>query len=173
MQGDEIRGKLLAGSSLTTGSGGWLIYDIERIGVNAEKAGVRSTKVRGNLLATLEVAKCAYEAGEPAKLVLAIENTGTRTETIRFSSGQHFDFSVTARGREIWRWSADKAFIQMLTQLELASGDKRTFTADWPQVDNQRAQVKPGTYEIDAVLTALGADRLAVGPVTVDIRPRE
>lgn len=180
LQGDEIRGKLFSGSSAPGREGPWYISEIERIypwtppsPMPGPLPGpVRKTNVQGNLRFTMEVGQPEYRAGEQVPMTFVVENTGPISQTLAFSSGQQFDFAVTANGREIWRWSAGKAFIQMLTSITLAPGEKKTFTAAWPQKDNQGGQVKAGEYALEAFLTSQSAPKTAVGPVAVTVKPK-
>lgn len=172
LQGDEIRGKLFSGSSTPGQTGEWSVYGIERVAGGSAAAPVRSTRMQGNLRLTLEMRQDTYAAGDPVRMTFTVENTGTQPETLHFSSGQQYDFIVTMAGTEVWRWSADRFFIQALTQFTLAPGAKRTFTETWFQKDNQGRQVKPGKYDIQAVLTTTGV-RPTAGPVSVTVRSRE
>ena len=128
--------------------------------------------MQGNLQFTLEAAQQVYKTGEPVRMTLTVENTGRQPETLRFSSGQQYDFTVMQAGKEVWRWSADRFFIQALTQVTLAPGGKRSFAEFWPQKDNQGRQVKPGEYQVQAVMTVSGP-RSTVGPVSVTIRSKQ
>ena len=128
--------------------------------------------MQGDLQFTLEAAQQVYKTGEPVRMSLTVENTGSQPETLRFSSGQQYDFTVTQAGSEIWRWSADRFFIQALTQFTLAPGAKRTFAESWAQKDNDGRQVKPGEYQVQSVLT-LSGPRSPVGPVTVTVRAKQ
>ncbi len=173
LQGDEIRGKLVSGSSAPGQDAEWLICGVERVAAGDAATGpVRSARMQGDLQFTLEAAQQVYKTGEPVRMSLTVENTGSQPETLRFSSGQQYDFTVTQAGSEIWRWSADRFFIQALTQFTLAPGAKRTFAESWAQKDNDGRQVKPGEYQVQSVLT-LSGPRAPVGPVTVTVRAKQ
>ncbi len=173
LQGDEIRGKLFSGSSTPGRDRVWYVYDIARIGCAVAADPARSTNVQGNLRLTLETSERTYGVGEPVRMTLKVENIGAQAQTLRFSSGQQYDFIVSRDDREVWRWSEGRFFTQALTQFTLAPGAERTFSQTWPQTDSQGRQVGSGEYNVRAVLTTMTAPRPTVGPVTVTIRSRE
>jgi S-layer homology domain. len=57
------------------------------------------------------------------ELKLEITNNTKQTVTINHSSGQKYDFTLLdSEKKDIYRWSADKSFIQMLTATEIEPG---------------------------------------------------
>ena len=180
LQGDEIRGKLFSGSSAPGREGPWYVNEIERIYPWTPRNPIpgpmpgptMKTNVQGNLRLTMEVGQTTYRAGETVPMTFTVENTGVIAETLAFSSGQQYDFRVTVNGQEVWRWSAGRVFIQMLTSFTLAPQEKKTFTAAWPQRDNQGGQVKPGEYALEAFLTSQSTPQTPVGPIAVTVKPK-
>ena len=53
----------------------------------------------------------------------------------------------TSGRREVWRHSAGRMFAQVITDLTLAPGESRSFTATWNQTDAKGKPVPPGRYE--------------------------
>lgn len=180
LQGDEIRGKLFSGSSGPGREGPWYVNEIERIypwtppspTPGPTPGPARATNVQGNLRLTIEVGQTTYRVGESVVMTFTVENTGVIAETLAFSSGQQYDFRITLNGQEVWRWSAGRVFIQMLTSLTLKPGEKKTFTAAWPQRDNQGGQVKAGEYAVEAFLTSQSTPQTPVGPIAVTVKPK-
>lgn len=170
LQGDEIRGKLFSGSSAPGRDDDWYLYAVERTKGGSTDAPMTSTKTQGNLRLTFAVA--LRGTSEPVQLSLTVENTGARSEVLRFSSGQQYDFMVSMSGREVWRWSSGRVFIQALTSITLSPGEKKTFTATWLRTYSDGRQVGAREYDIHAVLTSTSPPRTTVGPVTVAIRSR-
>ena len=79
---------------------------------------------------------------------LRVTNGLAQPVTLRFNSGQQFDFRVRRLDGSIaWTWSMDKAFIGALTERTLASGETVTYTGEWLQ------PVK-GTYLAEGRLTS-------------------
>lgn len=114
----------------------------------------------GPLVLELTLDKATYLAGEPVEARVVLRNTGAAPVTVHFPSGQRFDLVVRRRGALVWRWSHDKAFIQVVQDVTLDAGRALAFSASWPQVDLQGRRVEPGTYEAVGVLTG----RLPDGP---------
>lgn len=128
------------------------------------------------LLITLLVSGCAYTESRtsPLQINLAIRdtfsqevNTFTQGDTIRlfltatnntnepivfnFNDGQQFDFYISSSSAEVWRWSDDKGFIQILTSLTIPAHDSVEVTATWNQVLSSGGNLAIGNY------TALGS----------------
>jgi Intracellular proteinase inhibitor len=79
------------------------------------------------LVASLQV----NPAGDSVRLVLQVSNAGTAPVALTFPSGQTFDFSVSQGGREVWRWSADRSFTQVLRETSVAAGATERYEAAW------------------------------------------
>lgn len=87
---------------------------------------------------------------EGGRAVLAARNPGPGPRRLCFPTAQAFEARVLAGGRELWRWSAGRAFAQVVTELELGPGEERRWTFDLPELP-------PGTYVVEAWLAAGGA----------------
>jgi len=101
-----------------------------------------------------------FELGEPVQLVLTVRNELETSAVVEFSTGRTFDFVVLERGdsRVVWKWSDRRSFAQAVTQIEFASGETKTFTQVWNQVDRNGAPVRSGDYEARGVLVFSGFD---------------
>jgi len=91
--------------------------------------GSSETGAAGGALATsLEVL-----IGERAvRLVLHVTNPTREPVRLEFTSGQRYDFVVrTAAGADVWRWSADRMFMQALAAETLAPGASLRYEAEW------------------------------------------
>jgi hypothetical protein len=106
-------------------------------------------------LAGVRADKSSYALGQAVKINFVIENRTNQEMAIRFPSGQHYDIWVQKDGKEIWRWSRGKFFIQAFTSLTLKPGERKTFAETWKQVTNEGKQVPPGAYDIFAQLTTV------------------
>jgi intracellular proteinase inhibitor BsuPI len=95
--------------------------------------------------------------GAPVALSLTVSNLAPFPVTLLFPTGQQYDFVVSRAGEAIWRWSADKLFIEMFTRLTLGPGEQRRFAQSWNQHDNDGHPVAPGAYDVSASLGALQA----------------
>ncbi len=80
----------------------------------------------------------ATETNNGLQMTLAITNNSDTTITIDHSSGQKYDFDLLdAQGETLYCWSADKAFMMMMTTTQIAPGEKIEFTE---VLDNQTYQ---------------------------------
>jgi len=88
---------------------------------------------QNDLVTSLEV-----EVGAgTVRFVLHLTNTSAQPIRLEFPAAQRYDFAVqTPAGSDVWRWSADKMFAQMLGEETIPAGGSREFTATW----------QPGTH---------------------------
>ncbi len=122
-------------------------------------------RTEGSLRYEASVPGRSFGAGEPVEVAITVRNSGNSPASLTFSSGQRFDLLVRRpRGDEIWRWSHDKAFIQVIQTVSVRPNDTLTFKGSWDQRDYQGRRVDPGIYEIIAFVTARveGSERPAI-----------
>jgi hypothetical protein len=107
-----------------------------------------ATPVQG-LAASVSVDKATYEPGEQVRLTLVIKNVSTETKRLSFRDGQRYEFVVTdGEGYEVWRWSADKFFIQVLGEEIIDTGQLLAYSERWNQQDEAGNQVPAGAYAV-------------------------
>ena len=108
----------------------------------------------------------SYAPGQPVALTLAVENAGAAPVAVTAPTAQRYDFAVLRDGREIWRWSADRAFPAQVTEWTIGPGERREFSETWRPASAQ----PPGDYT--AVATLAGGQSLGTGPtrLTFSIR---
>lgn len=122
-------------------------------------------RVKGTLRYEASITKQSYAAGEPIDITLAVTNTGGSPVSITFTSGQRFEFRVRRpRGGDVWFWSHDKAFLQVIQTISLKPGEALSFKEAWDQRDLQGRRVDPGPYEVVAIFMgrAAGGDGQSV-----------
>jgi len=120
------------------------------------------------------VNKPVYVAGEPVEVRLTLRNGGESPLRVQFGSGQRFDVIVRRRGALVWRWSYDKAFVQVIQDVTLRPGETLSFGAAWGQVDLQGRRAEPGDYEIIGVFLGRVPDApgtLETPPLPIRITP--
>lgn len=103
-----------------------------------------------------------YAPGEPIALTLTATNRAGQPVTLHFSSGQRYDFTIEdGAGRTVWRWAADKGFIQMLGEEALEPGGALAYRELFA------GRLAPGTYRITGIVTTMGGELKATAEVTV------
>ena len=92
-------------------------------------------------------ARVAFRPGEPITLELRVTNLTSEEQTTQHPSAQIYDFAVQGpSGDSIWRWSRDKEFATVVTELHFAPNETRKFTEVWDQTDDAGKPVAPGAY---------------------------
>ena len=114
--------------------------------------------------------RTVYATGEPVRLTLAVTNAGPAPVTFTAPSSQLYDFTVLKDGTEVWRWSAGRMFLTVLTDLTIQPGETRAFTEAWDQRDQEGRPAGPGEYVIVGIL--IGGERAGLGPARLSITIR-
>jgi hypothetical protein len=123
------------------------------------------------LVLELELPTEPVKFGEPVKMRLVLKNEGDKEVTLRFNSGQRYDFIVRSEDDEVvWQWSHDKAFAQVTGEEKIQPGGQLVYEETWAQVDNDGNQVKEGVYYVEGVVTC-APPISTVGSVTVGESP--
>jgi len=105
----------------------------------------------GGLAMTVTANKAVYAVAEPIALTLRVRNSTDAPITLRFATGQRYDFVIeSAAGAEVWRWSADRAF----TQAQGAQIAPPGWELDYNETFGGR--LAPGTYRVRGLLTSVG-----------------
>jgi len=97
------------------------------------------------------------------ELTLQVVNRGPQPVTLQFRDSQRYDFLIqNAQGQEVWRWSANQMFAQILGQETLSSdGGKLTYRIV------ARAMLMRGSYTVTGVVPAIDAQMSARLEVTI------
>ncbi len=113
---------------------------------------------------TLSTAKDVYETGEPISLKITLFNHTEDEWVLHFRTSQRYDFLVeTAEGgREVWRWSQGKMFLQVLGEERL--GQKKPSISYTAKITSG---LQAGSYVITGVITSTGGSLSASVPVEV------
>ena len=111
---------------------------------------------RRGLVSSLSTDKPAYSEDETMRVRLAVSNSTSDAITLRFPSGQRFDFAITdSDGLQIYTWSANKLFTQETGEIEIESGE-RVFIAEIAPFEFTKEQARPGSYSLSGWLTTTG-----------------
>ena len=106
--------------------------------------------------------KTEYARGEPVVIQLQVTNHTDESLTFNFTSGQRYDFLIqNEAGETVWRWSADKGFIQVLGEDVLAVGDILTYSESFG------GELAAGSYTIVGQLVARNRPLSANADITV------
>ena len=127
------------------------------------------TMLNESLVVAVTTDKNKYDIGEPVEVTICVTNTGDEDITIVFPDAQKADFWVN-RG-EVYLWSFDKVFAQMITPVTISSGETVELLSDyWDQVDFTGNQVPAGIYEIDGwMVTSFNYPEIHGDPVFITI----
>ena len=126
-------------------------------------SGVEMRSEGSDLILLLRASKAVYAEGEPVDLTLQVVNRGPRPVTLKFRDSQRYDFLIrNAQGQEVWRWSANQMFAQMLGQETLSpDGGNLTYRVV------ARATLRRGSYTVMGVVPAMDAQLSARLEVTI------
>jgi hypothetical protein len=71
--------------------------------------------------------------GAGVTLTFTVRNPADTAITLSFPSGQRYDFVVTdsTTGRDVWRWSASRTFVQSAQSESIPAGGSLTYTETW------------------------------------------
>jgi hypothetical protein len=87
---------------------------------------------------TIMTDRPVYTPGTPILMTLLATNTADIPVTLSFPTAQRFDFVVSYKGTELWKWSADKVFPQVTGKIVLKPGQQIAF-----QTKEYKAQLPP------------------------------
>jgi hypothetical protein len=71
--------------------------------------------------------------GAGVTLTFTVRNPADTAITVSFPSGQRYDFVVadSTTGRDVWRWSASRTFVQSAQRESIPPGGSLTYTESW------------------------------------------
>lgn len=94
-------------------------------------------------------------------LAYTVENAGEDSVALSFSDAQRAEFVAERDDETGWRYGDGRMFAMALGALELAPGERETFTATWTPAES-------GAYALRAWLAANDATAEATTTVTVE-----
>jgi len=115
-----------------------------------------------------------HSQGEPVPLIITI--AASEPITLYYRDTQRYEIVISdAEDKEVWRWSKDKAFGEVLEQVSLVASQTLSFDESWDQRDNDGQPVPTGNYTVTATSTHCDADYENCGQLsasgTIQIRP--
>ena len=114
-----------------------------------------------------------HDQGEQVPLAITI--AAGEPITLYYRTTQRFDIVVTdAEGTEVWRWSMDKAFGEVLEEVSLEENQTLSFNESWDQRDNDGQPVPAADYTITVISAHCDAELQNCGQLsasaTIQIR---
>jgi len=91
-----------------------------------------ATVTESSISLKVELEKAEYKLGDTVKVKMTLTNIGGGIITLKFPTSQIFDFSVKGINTELsYLWSSDKAFLQVITEKTLKSGQPIRQDLEW------------------------------------------
>ena len=99
---------------------------------------------------SLSTDKVVYRSGEPIAMTLRVSNHAAPETRLEFSTTQRFDFAIRdTKGGQLWRWSTDQMFGQMLgTEVLGPARPQILYRAEFT------GSLSPGFYRVEGTLVA-------------------
>ena len=120
---------------------------------------------------TLRTNRAVYRLGQPVVLTLVKTNVSGSPITLRYPTGQRFDFIVRNRqGRVVWQWSRSRFFSQATARVVINPWESQVFTVTWDQRRNDGRLVDPGSFVVEGINVA---DRLKDFGISISFESRD
>ena len=119
------------------------------------------------LVLSLATDKQKLSPRDSLKITFTVANTSSEKITLKFYTSQVFDIvvynaSVLNDENIVWNWAHDKAFLQVVTERDIAAGDTLAYDYIWDGRDNQGRRVKGTAYVVGKLLSVPGGSTRAV-----------
>ena len=115
-----------------------------------------------SLRVSLQADRPVYRTGQPVTFRLTLMNQTDSPVVRRCRDAQRFDVSIAdPSGKEVWRWSTDQMFAQILSEETINPGKSRTYTAVFSET------LPPGEYRASGVILCLDSPLSADAVFTV------
>lgn len=122
-----------------------IVKELKRIQLPEPDSAVNKEPLSGLFDAELE----ARMDNGKIRLQYTLTNISGRELEMVYGSGKQYDYWVyDESGDEVYRWSHDKAFIQVITNVLVGVGEQLVFEEEWPMLNYEGEVVSPGVYTI-------------------------
>jgi hypothetical protein len=119
---------------------------------DAADAGGRPTVSSETFEVSVGLDSGSYAIGETIKMKLSVVNKTARPAVLEFPTGQRFDFVVSAGGKQVWQWAADRMFTEALGSETVAPGDSLVYEVEWDQRLGDGTNPGLGAYTIRGII---------------------
>ena len=124
-----------------------LLLSIFIVSCRNSDSGDTTLQVNLILRDTFSQESSSFIQGEAIEFFLTATNTTNKPITLTFGSAQQYDFYITSTlGTEVWRWSADKVFAAVITQLIIPAQSTVEATETWDQTLMAGGNIPIGNY---------------------------
>ncbi|MEH7224885.1 BsuPI-related putative proteinase inhibitor [Bacillus sp. JJ1566] len=106
----------------------------------------------------------SIQTGEnEATFTISLKNTSDNSVKVTIPGGQKYEIVVTdTDGKEVYRYSIDKMFIQSIEEMELKPGEEKVWEEPWDYTTNDGKRLAPGEYKANIFLTASEVNGLKI-----------
>lgn len=95
----------------------------------------------------------AEEGNGGVEIELTAYNSTPDKMILEFPSSQFFDYIVMDHsGKEVYRYSDNKAFLQAVQRITLKSGEQKVWQSKWAHSSSEGQIIPPGEYMVKAFL---------------------
>jgi hypothetical protein len=119
---------------------------------DAVASSAATTAQAPNLVVLVASDQPSYPVGTAATFTIAVDNPTDAPVSVTFSSSQLYDIAVSDGQREVWRWSADRMFAQVLSDRTFPPGVTLLGRERWDWRDATGAPLPPGSYRVVGTL---------------------
>jgi hypothetical protein len=109
-----------------------------------------------------------YGHGQTATITLALDNQSQSPVLVTFGSAQRYDVVALGDSGEVWRWSADRAFAAVESEVPFAPGVTLLGRVSWDMRGSDGRPLEAGTYRLVGSLSSLSSP-LVGNEVIVDL----
>lgn len=123
----------------------------------AASAPAQGTPAPGELTLTLHVPERPVAPAEKVILTLEVCNRTSTDVEASFRDAQRYDFEVYRYETLVWVWSKGRSFAQVMGVERWAPDECRSFSEEWPKVDNREDEERAtitGRYDAVGVLVS-------------------
>lgn len=107
-----------------------------------------------NVVEKLQTNLSIQSEKDEATFKISLKNTSDHSVKVTIPSGQKYEIVVTdTNGKEVYRYSIDKMFIQMIEEMELKPGEEKVWEEPWDYTSNDGTRLAPGEYKATILLT--------------------